>query len=377
MTRSLRGFVLAYALAMTVLTVACGYWPGYESISEMWYEGGAVAVACLAVALGFLLCRDSSRGLSLPWLAVALGINLSQFAAFLAENGYHSSKDYVVAVVQSAWTLGYLAASAWLYRALCMGVGEARMAAWRRLNLGLWIAGGTLVLSSLFLKISFPLDESLAFRAGWEVVLGKVPWVTAFANPASGLYGNAGGIRWLQPLYASGGSAVYLAALAATLAMAAWLAARRASVERLKSSRRMTDLAAVFLFCAFWLYSDIFWGWHYDLADVSWHAALATGLWLGGPVLALALLIPVAMGKREAWRLQALLLLQAPLAVFNAIMLPHYFSGLVPDADLNLPGLAALMIGLQLESWACIGLLFLPAAETEPTAGGQFANTPC
>jgi hypothetical protein len=41
------------------------------------------------------------------------------------------------------------------------------------------------------------------------------------------------------------------------------------------------------------------------------------------------------------------------MAAFNFLMLPAYYG----EQNLGIPGLGMLILGLQLESWACIDLL--------------------
>jgi hypothetical protein len=150
----------------------------------------------------------------------------------------------------------------------------------------------------------------------------------------------------------------------ATLAMVFWLSVFRVSFRLLGPSRLFARFAAVFTFAVFWVYTDIFWGWKYLGSQSLWSSYLGTALWLIAPLFVLVLLIPMTLRQGETWRLQTILLLQLPVAAFNYSMMPDYFG---KAALVHLPGLGLLMIGLQLESLACLGMMMLPVPE--PASG--------
>ncbi len=134
-------------------------------------------------------------------------------------------------------------------------------------------------------------------------------------------------------------------------------------MRRLQASRALGWITAISSFACLAVYTDIFWGWHAYLAsDVAapWNAVLATALWAAGPLFAAVLLAPVARGESGAWRLRAVAIFQLPVAAFNLFMMPEYLHGGLVDV----PGLAILMLGLQLQSWACMALTIRRDADT-------------
>jgi hypothetical protein len=147
--------------------------------------------------------------------------------------------------------------------------------------------------------------------------------------------------------------------------MVVWLIAGRNSNGRGAPARFLSFLGTVLTLCCFWLYTDIFWGWHFEWDVDSIAPLIATLLWLAAPLLAAAILWPVARGRFEPWRLRAVLMLQAPIAIFNYCAMFDYFD------DLKLPGLALLLMGMQLESWACIVMLAHSHAEVPSPAVAQ------
>jgi hypothetical protein len=227
-----------------------------------------------------------------------------------------------------------------------------RPAAWRKLVLAVLMASAGLVFSTLFLPVA-------EIGSGWAIVLGKSQWITDQYNVAGSWSGP--GKDWLQAVYGPIGHLVYLISLAATVAMAGWLVFVLASSKHLRSSRILACFAATFNFIVFWVYTDIFWGWHYLSTQSAWSGYLASALWLAAPAFVLVLLLPVALRQGETWRPQTLLILQLPVAVFNYLLMPLLFE----RGEVYLPGLGVLMIGLQLESWACTALMILQDAHKE------------
>jgi len=130
------------------------------------------------------------------------------------------------------------------------------------------------------------------------------------------------------------------------------LAASRCSIDRLRRSSIAALSAIVINLASLWVLNDIFWGWHFDLSTIPWAAAVATAPWLVGPIAGAILLIPLLWKRDESWRLHAFLLLQVPIAAFNVVQFPAYF-----NSDLDWPGIGILIIGLQLEGWACLDFL--------------------
>lgn len=355
MTRTFRVLIFLYAIAM-VIQAAGSLAADSSSITywESWTESGATSVAYLVLALGYLLSGSTVHEPPRHWLAVAVGVTLTYGVGILHE--HRSGEDFEHFLLHLGYwgtAIVFTVASVGVYFSLRKEKYASNLAACRKLVLVVWIGGASLVFSSLFLKLT---DDG----TGWAVLLRKEPWITHLYNVAGSWSGP--GIDWLQTVYGPFGYIVYLLSLAATLAMAVWLSFFFVSFRHLQSSRLLACFAAVFNFLVFWVYTDIFWGWHFLVPESTWSAYLGSALWLAAPVFVLVLLVPVALRQGETWRLGTLLILQLPVAAFDYLCMPLlFFQGAV-----YLPGLGILMIGLQLESWACLGLLVIPVTESAP-----------
>jgi len=373
MTRTFRAFILLYALAMVVITIEMRR--SFSTKFELWFWIGEVAVTYVVLTLGYLFSRNAEWEPSVLWLLVALGFIVSGLAAVIASDSPHSARDLICDVLASAGVLSYLGISIWHYLALRNRARTSYLDRYRKLALSALIAGIGCVLSSLFLGIT------VGDGTGLSLVLRKASWITREINCLSDFSGSA--TDWLKPVYGPGGHVIYLLALSTSLGAIVWLIASRASTQPVRSPRLFAGLTAAFTLSIFWIYTDIFWGWEGVVCwhglvfiDASteaapWSAVLATALWLVAPLFALVLLVPLAWRPGEIWRLWTLLIFQAPVAGFNYLMMFHYFP--IPHiADsLNIPGLGVLMIGLQLEGWACIGLLILQQAEAKSASVAQ------
>ena len=360
MTRTFRLVLVIYALSFAALSVATRLAHSPSTTLFGWWLGDyAVPCAYLALVIGSLFSKNEGHEPSTPWVIVTFGFSLSLLPVCFQDPIQKADIPFIS--ISLACLLGYLAFSGWLYMHLRRGHISFRPSFWWS-ALAAGIVGSSMVLSTLFMDTTTrnPGFSQEGADTGWGIVLGRTPWVTTRVNIAS-LGNDIPTIPWLQHFYVPGGYIVYLLALAASVALFAWLVTVRPSIKRVDQSRALAGFVFIFSFFTFWIYTDIFWGWQSLLAEAEWLAVLATALWLCGPILALITLFPVAAGQDYALGLRIFLLLQVPIGAFNYLMLGNV-------VGLDMPGLAVLMVGLQLESWACIGLLALMTGQnqTEP-----------
>ena len=363
MTRIHRVCILLYALAMMILITGLLFQERLASGSsygELWFPWGATASAYAILAIGYLLKKNPGPGPSTPWLVAVVVCVVSQLVVIFTSDVVLEKHDLVSLLTFLPLPLIYLFVSGWLLAALNKTKRTRPTPARSGFLLAALIAGSGLVLASLALNTT---DAD----SGWAVILGRSPWITSVYNVWSDVFWGPT-IKWIQPFYALGGYAIYVLALASTIAMMAWLFACRLNSARVRRSRLLAGFTLVFTFCAFWIDTDIFWGWHFGLSNHPWAAVLATALWFAAPLFAIILLVPFFNRQSETWRLGMIVILQVPVAAFNYVMMPNILRAFIPDPLINLPGLAMLIIGLQLESWACIALLTLPTAAREAAA---------
>jgi hypothetical protein len=349
-----RIFLFTYAAAMAVVAAALYLHHGSETDS-FWLETGLTSLAYSLFAFGYATFPDRERAPSRVWMVLAflaLAFVPSSFLVMFFQGKPLFAYGLLGTMIFTLSVLLYLAIALLLlhhFRAQAVGYHVRRIVAPIIL-----VAGAALVFSSLRLHIT---DNS---HCGWDVLLRKAEWITVHVNVGTPiLFGSP--IDWLQPFYAHGGYPIYLLALLATVTTLIALAAGRLSVDRFRTSSLGALSAVVINLVSLWVLNDIFWGWHFDLSTIPWAAAVATALWLLGPIAGAILLIPLLWKRHETWRLHAFLLLQVPIAAFNVMQFPAYF-----ESDLDLPGIGILIIGLQLESWACLDLLSYRGKDLEP-----------
>jgi hypothetical protein len=334
--------MITYAAAM--IAVGVGSYLQSRSCTEVFSSVGSAALCYVVLAFGYLGGKNREKTPTRPWLAMVYALILSLPVASLFSGTLITDKELGSAAVFTGCVLGCLGATTLVF----LDLRSNRSQLWihtRRWFVPLsLVVGAGLVFSSVFLRIT---PEG----SGWDVITRKTAWVTSRINVGTPLFFGRT-IEWLQPLYGPGGYAFYLLGLATSLMLLIWLVTSRGSVERTHASSAVSWLAALINLASLWVITDIFWGWHFDLSDVPWAAAVATCLWFAGPLFGVFLLAPFVGGKREPWRLRALLIFQLPIAAFNFLMLFAYYGN-----DLNMAGLGMLIIGLQLESWACMDLL--------------------
>lgn len=364
MTRLLRLSVFFYAIAYVALAIGFGAHSvssGESWFSMPWFWLGAFAAAYVVLALGHWISKDPTGLPSARWL-IPFWILILSFAAPVFADSFDRSNETLGWLLGLAVLLLYLAASFALNRVTRKNLVQSRLLRRPETALAASISGVVLVLSSLALNTtSLEPGWSSQSNPGWQILVGKAHWITALAHvgtdslsdPTKNLY---------TRIYTPAGPVIYFLALVAAILLVVAVAIHHASARRLASSRILAPLASIIGFCGFWIYNDIFWGWHFDLTG--WTATLATILWLAASLLALIVLVPLASRPGETWRLQFLLLLQAPLAALDLFCFAQYLdwnAGL----RLNILGLPLLMMGLQLMSWSCLILLIRQAAEIQ------------
>ena len=348
------GFRVSIAVyAAVLLAITIGVYtqePSHGYYAELWWSLAAVSFSYLAMGIGYGVSREPERPVASLALVFVFGLSASLLGV-AAVAGWPFDADAVTLLtfVGSA-ILSYLIVAAVLLRVLPSQVSATSGKVQRRLIPGLLLIGAAMVLSSVFFRVA-----NLGVGTGWDVILREGSWVTAGFNVGSGLFGPT--IGWLQPFYAYAGYFVYFVTVASTIAMLTLLAINRFSSGCFRNSIFGLSLSVIINLCGISMLNDIFWGWHFDLSNIPWAALTATVLWLAMPIFGIWLLAPVIWGKRESWRLKSFLVVQVPIASFNFLMLPAYFG----RQNLDVPGLGILIVGLQLESWACLGLL-IPAA---------------
>lgn len=216
------------------------------------------------------------------------------------------------------------------------------------------LVGAALVLATPFFPMAFGPPNTDSRWPGWLVLAGRTPWVTADIGLAGAPFGSS--YPALSPIFNASGRAFYVVALAAALAGLGLLAAMRFSGERLRGSRSARRLAAAALLVAAWAATDLFWGWHFDLTQMSWAVYLGLGCWGAG--LLYAAVTAARIARRGLAGLRGFVLFQLPFVAFNCAMLPLYW-----ESDVNFAGLGLLFLGTQAQAWGYASLLLGSAGE--------------
>jgi hypothetical protein len=341
MSRSLRMFLIAYAAVMIACTASLGK-DIFSEVGGTWFLLGYAAVSYLALALGYAFIDDRDRapgGITLAAVFVA-ALSLPLALGF----GFEPLKANPPVTLAFLIIVPYLACMGLLLHRLKGKQERQQGTAWQACVLVTLGAGAVLVLASLALKTTIN-------ATGWNVIAFREKWITSGVNVATGIFGPE--IRWLQPFYKPGGYLFYSLGLIATVVMLIRLVFSRMKLNRACESRLFRGCLLAINISCFWLLTDIFWGWHFDFSSFPVTAAIATVLWLTGPLFAILLVVPLVWKENDLWRLQALLALQVPVAAFNLAMLGMYWG----TDGLDMPGLGLLIIGLLLESLASIEVL--------------------
>ena len=375
MSRLMRAAVLAYALAFVVLTLVARWtdaFEGSESRLDLWFWLGGVACAYCALAIAFLpLSHPSQRPWRPPLLVV--GVCIISIPSVYFADGWPPAGDWLTLLVCYSVLLPYLALTAWILRIFATGSSPQKPRS--PILLMAILAGGASVFSSLGLNLTSAnpgwADVS---QPGWQVLLGKASWITTLAHLAPNSYQGPQPDRF-SAMYAWCGWAAYLLAIVATVLLLLRTTVVRGSIKSLSQAPCIPALGVAFNFVLTFIYTDIFWGWHFTLRY--WAVPYAMVLWLAAPIAALIFVLPTLWRPADTSRLKFTLLLQTPIAAFNLIMFPHYLHSSRFGLDLNIIGLTFLMIGLQILSWAAFLLLDLRKTEaTVPPSPGARVYAP-
>jgi hypothetical protein len=374
MRRNERVFLLAYGIAMLALAGTLRF---ESSDHNGWYAmvSGATASGFVLAALGFQFQKDGEPAPSKRWvMSILLMVVLQWLVLFFDFPSLHFS-----AAREALWPIASLIP----FAAVALAFSRARPRhfhssgrRWREAALVAAMLGGAmLILLSLLLKTT---DGA----KGWQILAQRAHWITFEYNVARILAEKLPASWDVSALFAVGGCAMYLLALTVGAAAIAWVVLRRGRVQRLGRSRWLPWLAAGSCFATFYLYNDIFWGWQAVLwddlwqavQDTVWHPAAALALWLSAQICVLWMVV-VAARKAEILRAVSVLqVAQLPIAGFNVLMIPMYFE----REALDIPGLGTLMIGLQLLTWGCLGVLLfaedeLATENRDPKLGRKIA----
>jgi hypothetical protein len=299
----------------------------------------------LVLAVGSGLARHVSEWARPWWLGLLFVASLSPAGALALGDNPPYRRFLLVGVFL------YLVLTAFFLRRL-RPVGLVFPAGMQRILLPLlFCVGAGLVVSSLFVAITF--HDSGIIAGGWSVLLRRARWVTDYASVGQSAFLGPT-IPWLQPIFAPVGYAFYLLGLAGSVALLGVMLKARFSSERLRSQPLFARLAALIMLTSLWLYDDIFWGWRFDLSEVTWGAAAGALCWLVTLLFGAVFAWRASHGSHDPWLLGALLIFQLPLVTFNLTMVPVYFTA---DSVAPFPGLGLLMVGLQIETWVAMDVL--------------------
>ena len=233
-----RVFLFAYAVAMAA--VAAGYFTQYSH--SFWPDTAVTAFFYFILAVGYAASRDRERAPTPVWLAIAF-LSLLLLATPLLEAfsqdraGLEELRPFFMV---TTGVLAYLVLAVFMLRDFRLK--EARYRLRRILVPAALVGGASLAFSSLFLAIN---DK----YTGWNILLRKVNWITAYINVgAPPIFGEK--IEWLQPIYAPGGYITYVLAMLATVAILLWLFAGRMSIDRSRDSSLLTLPAVIICLAA-------------------------------------------------------------------------------------------------------------------------------
>jgi hypothetical protein len=359
MDRAWRWFAAGFAIAMCVVAGVHIRWGLAPVDTKSFYWLGYICplIFYLAFAFGYLRVRGS-KAASHRWLNLLLLISVAQSLELWSPE----------------WESGALPRVAfWLFLAAALVVGFRRLniaddpspsPAWfhrlRTVPIVVLVVGAVLVVSSLFLQVTFTNHHGgngPPPPTGWRLLLRQVRWVTAEIGLTRDIDDRATGIP--SVVFDVTGYVLYAVAIVAALATLVCLVRARFGSARLRSSRILPAIAAATMFSALWSVSDIYWGWQLTLDRVRWAAWLGFTCWTATLGFGLAAVLGIVRAPSYAKNLGNLLLLQVPLALFNFFMVPDYIhDSLAPGWNiLPLAGLGLLLLGLQMQSWACASLL--------------------
>ncbi|MGH9556653.1 MAG: hypothetical protein ACRD2Y_12610 [Terriglobales bacterium] len=372
MSRAFRLFVISYAVVIAVAEA------GFEHF-EMSAHGSAwtldflmtltPAASYVVLAVGFALSRERERAPGRLWLAIVFAGTAASTMVSVGAWWLDPAREEPIrlsSVLMILLVLAYLGFTAVFINRLGSQQSPVPSRNGSILRVASLVIGAVLVLSSLFLGIT------VGHETGWGVITMQESWVTAYYSVGKGVFWSE--IRWLQPIFGPAGYAFYVAGLLGTLALVALQVKSLLSKEWMQASPLFARLTALIALASLWLITDIFWGWHFDYSGVPWVATMAFGCWLAAIIFGAVLLLPLTRGETAPWRLRALVVFQVPVGAFNMMMLPGYFGA---NSIAPFPGLALLIVGMQIETWACISLLVSRGKQVAQETAGMAPGTAC
>ncbi len=281
------------------------------------------------------------------------------FQTFLSPS---SVTDSPAVVQDSRWLeLAFVAA-------MCLVFSWGVWMAWRPLPVRrvrsiafLIVLGGIMVLSSLFLMTTISDSGTASSGDGWRILDRQDLWITGHASVGqSAIWG--GTIKWLQPIFPATGYAVYTLTIIATFALLMIVFSFRFSATRLATSKTFARLTAFLSLASVWIITDIHWGWHFDFVDYPVSAAAAALIWFAMMLAASLGAWYISRGNLSPQLTSWLRLIQLPMIAFNLVLMRAYFE---PGSFVPLHGLATLLVGLPILSWACQQILLTSYTEQE------------
>jgi hypothetical protein len=321
---------------------------------------GTTGAGCTLAAFGLYFAKDDEPVPSTRWIMSILLVIVVQWVASSIRNAVYPLFALEEGLPSIAFLIPFAVGAFVLSRARPRHFQCASRRWLALVPFGAMLAGALLILLTLALTMSEKTP-------GWKIVAQGARWITyefGLARLLPEAY-----TSWVRVLLAEGGWTVYLLALIESVIAVCWIVNSRASIQRLSRSRWIVWLGVASCFTTFCVYNGVFWAW--QTFRFSWGLQTLPdshyAIWpdLVAPVLELAavagvlLIVIAAARQKETWRgLSLVQVAQLPLAGFNFLMMPAYFG------EAYLPGLALLMMGSQLLTWGCLGVLLLVEKET-------------
>ncbi len=341
-----RIFALLYAAAICVVAGVYVH-INPDNWANIWVMGVAPALGFILVAAGQL------AGARAPWVAALAVFCALQFPLWDRERLALTAHPEIpllafVVLIGGAWELTTRSAS-----------GPSRLRRTLRWILrprGLMFAGALLVLASMLLPAAMQTIPNTDERVtGLMVLLRRARWVTSEIGIPSDVFGPS--LPRLEPIFRVSGWAFYAVTVALAVATLGFAAIGALRGRELRSAA-VSRLAAGALLCAAWAATDLFWGWHFELHEVSWSVYVALGCWAASLGFAAVSAARIARGRTaEAPRL---ILFLMPLIAFHCAVLSAYW-----EEYIRLSGLAALFLGSTAQAWGWTALLLGHPAEQE------------
>lgn len=346
MRRSHCLLVGTYGAAMMALATVLAFRPSFHDSAKVLGSTGA----CFATAaLGLYFAKQDESTPSRLWMFALVIVAIAQWVALW----FHAPSEFRSDFSEASPALWYLIPflfAAFAFSRLRPGHFHGPSRRWLAVLLpGAMLTGAVLILFTL----AFTTTEH---GAGWQIITLRDHWITYDYN-LSAFLPDTPLAHSLRTLFAVAGCAAYLLALALAITAAAAVVMHLASLPRLARSRWTQWIGAAGCLTTFWLYNDIYWGWQAVLLDADeanalWPATTCLLLEFAAGAGVLPIVIAELRQKGMGYGLWMVQVAQVPLAVLNFILMPELEGGLI-----DLPGLVLLMMGLQLLTWAGLGIL--------------------